>query len=211
MLSVCAEAGLGFDQRCDDTNQGAGKSTNGAEDYIIEGVGLSSGGYAVRYAEADHPAVADADVVAALNGNVALCDPAALIAPPQVGSPFNLETALFQACAPMLALSFEFDRKGLKRLGKADLLPQAGASSYLRANGEPSSANRWRIPEGFLWRRDGQPDSEFTAFLDLEEAIVCPINLVTMPGAEAAVTPTRIYLDVTMRLFGLGVDLPSEN
>jgi len=111
---------------------------------------------------------------------------------------------------PLMSLELEWDRKRYEKLGIIDLLPQAGAKSYLRANGQPSAENRYRIPEGYLWRRDGQPDSEFIARARLERPLVVPISLVTPPGGTVA-TPTAIYLPLIMRVFGLSVDLPSGN
>jgi hypothetical protein len=83
----------------------------------------------------------------------------------------------------------------------------------LRANGEPNNSNIYRIPEGYLWRRAGQPDSEFTANLTLQRALVVPINGIIpyVTGAAADAVPTTIWMEVTMRLFGLAVDLPSAN
>jgi hypothetical protein len=92
-------------------------------------------------------------------------------------------------------------------------MPCASAKSMLRANGNPENSNMYRIPEGYLWRRAGQPDSEFTANLTLQRALVVPINGIIpyVTGAAADAVPTTIWMEVTMRLFGLAVDLPSAN
>jgi len=78
----------------------------------------------------------------------------------------------------------------------------------LRANGVPENSNIYRIPEGYLWRRAGQPDSEFTANLTIQRQLVVPINgivpYVTGSGQAADALPTTIWMEVTMRLFGLG-------
>lgn len=192
-----------------ETNLAAGKSTNGSSDFVIEGVGFGCRGARIAFATDPGQAV-DADVVASLAGRAPLFDPGAIIAPPQVHSPFNLENGMFQALLGYLSLEFEWDRSRVEKLGVVDLLPQAGASSYLRANGEPASDNRYRIPEGYIWRRDGQPDSEFIARVRTNAAVVVPINIPTFPGGEPHV-PTRIDLEVTMRLFGLNLRLPSAN
>lgn len=192
-----------------ETNLAKGKSTNGSSDYVIEGVGFSCRGARVAFATDPAQAV-DADVVASLAGQRPLFDPGAVIAPPQVHSPFNLENGMFQALLGYLSLEFEWDRGRIEKLGVVDLLPQAGAASYLRANGEPSSDNRYRIPEGYIWRRDGQPDSEFVARVRMNSALVIPLNLSTFPGGAQHI-PTRIDLEVVMRLFGLNLRLPSAN
>lgn len=192
-----------------ETNLAAGKSTNGSSDFVIEGVGFGCRGARVAFAT-DPGQAADADVVAALAGQRPIFDPGSVIAPPQLHSPFNLENGMFQALLGYLSLEFEWDRSRVEKLGVVDLLPQAGAASYLRANGEPASDNRYRIPEGYIWRRDGQPDSEFIARVRTNAAVVVPLNLSTFPGGDQH-TPTRIDLEVTMRLFGLNLRLPSAN
>jgi hypothetical protein len=202
-----------------DTNQGDGSQTNGAQDFVIEGVGfyarsmrqLYAGGTGNLYGGTGKPV--DADVLASLNGDLPVYDPAAINMPPQAQSPFNLENGLFQALIDQISVDFLFDRKRTEKIGTVNAMPCASAKSMLRANGNPENANMYRIPEGYLWRRAGQPDSEFTANLTLQRAVVVPINGIIpyVTGASAASVPTTIWLEVTMRLFGLAVDLPSAN
>jgi len=199
-----------------ETNLAAGKSTNGAADMVIEGIGMSCRAMYTDY-EIDTSGlldniVTDPDVIAALDGEVALWDPAAVVVPPQVQSPANLEQGLFQGLLPLMSVEFEWDRKRTVKLGVCDLLPQGGAASYLRANGVPSSDNRYEIPEGYVWRRDGEPDGEFLAHVIVERPFVVPISLrssIDAPGTYH--TPANLYLDVTMRLYGLECQLPSAN
>lgn len=202
-----------------DTNQGEGSRTNGAEDFVIEGVGfycksarvLYAAGTGNLYAGTGKPV--DPDVLAALDGDVPIYDPAAINVPPQVQSPFNLENGMFQALIDNISVDFLFDRKRTEKIGTVNVMPCASAKSMLRANGNPENSNMYRIPEGYLWRRAGQPDSEFTANLTLQRQIVVPINGIIpyVTGAEADAVPTTIWLEVGMRLFGLAVDLPSAN
>jgi hypothetical protein len=204
-----------------DTNLGKASSTNGAEDFVIEGVGFHQRGVRCAYAPGTGNLYVgtgvptDADVVASLNGDIPTYDPAAINVPPQVQSPFNLENGILNALLPLISVSFLFDRKRTEKIGTVDVMPCTSAKSYLRANGEPSQNNMYRIPEGYLWRRDGQPDSEFTAQLNLERPLVVPLNgiipYVTGSGQLPSAAPTQIWLEVTMRLFGLAVDLPSAN
>jgi hypothetical protein len=213
--------GLGGQQTATeaDTNLGKPSSTNGAEDFVIEGVGFHSRGMSVAYAPGTGNLYAgpgkpvDPTVLSSLTGDVAVYDPAAINMPPQGQSPFNLENGILQALLPMISVSFLFDRKRTEKIGTVDVMPCTSAKSYLRANGEPSQNNMYRIPEGYLWRRDGQPDSEFTAQLNLEKDVVVPINgiLPYVTGATSPAAPTTIWIQVTMRLFGLAVDLPSAN
>jgi hypothetical protein len=210
---------LGFTRATEaDTNLAKGTSTNGAQDYIIEGVGLSCRGMRVEYDGADETQlvalVADSDVTAAVTGDRPIYDPAAILMPAQAQSPLNLENGLFQCLLGQASVDFLFDRSRVEKLGTLEMLPQAGASSYLRANGAPEAANKYRIPEGYIWRRDGESDCELSVSVTLQRAVVVPISLSALwAGADDGdyVTPSKIYLEVVMRLFGLGVQMPSGN
>jgi hypothetical protein len=81
------------------------------------------------------------------------------------------------------------------------------------ASGEPSTNDRYRIPEGYLWRREGQPDSEFVTRGTLTEPIAIPMLAVLSPAATTPllIYPTSIHLDIVMRLHGLSVKLPTRN
>lgn len=202
-----------------DTNQGEGSRTNGAQDFVIEGVGFYarscrvaySAGAGNLYAGTGKPV--DADVLSSLAGDLPVYDPAAINVPPQAQSPFNLENGMFQSLIDLISVDFLFDRKRTEKIGTVNVMPCASAKSMLRANGVPENSNVYRIPEGYLWRRAGQPDSEFTANLTLQRALVVPINGIIpyVTGAAGAAVPTTIWMEVTMRLFGLAVDLPSAN
>lgn len=220
--------GYGVGEQCDlggtavtrateaETNLAKGRSTNGAQDYVIEGIGFHNRGTRVLYSGASLAAVqalsADAGVLAAFTGDSAIFDPAALLVPPQAQSPFNLEQALFQSVIPYCSFDLLFDRKRVEKIGTMDLMPQAGAQSYLRANGSPESANRYKIPEGYLWRKDGLPDCELEANLQLQRDIIIPLNgCATWADPAVNIIPTTIWLEVVIRLYGLAVDLPSAN
>lgn len=202
-----------------DTNQGEGSRTNGAQDFVIEGVGFYARSVRAAYAAGQgnlYPGTGlpvDADVVSSLAGNLPVYDPAAINMPPQFQSPFNLENGPFQSLIDLISVDFLFDRKRTEKIGTVNVMPCASAKSMLRANGNPENSNMYRIPEGYLWRRAGQPDSEFTANLTLNRALVIPINGIIpyVTGGAADAFPTTIWLEVTMRLFGLAVDLPSAN
>lgn len=202
-----------------ETNLGKASSTNGAEDFVIEGVGFHAGAKRVAFAAGTGNLYVgtgvptDPTVLSSLTGDVPTWDPAAINMPPQVQSPFNNEDGVFQALLPKISVDFLFDRKRTEKIGTVDTMPCASAKSYLRANGNPDQHNVYRIPEGYLWRRDGQPDSEFSVTLTLQRDVVIPINgiLPYVTGAATPAAPTTIWVEVVMRLFGLAVDLPSAN
>jgi hypothetical protein len=204
-----------------DTNLSKSSTTNGAEDFIIEGMSASNRNIRISYAAADGgtPGAAsasdltDTDALNAVRAGVPIYDPGALYAPPQVMSPFNLESGLYRALAGHVSVEFAWDRGRIVKMGTLEQIPEGAANSYLRAVGEPSTNDRYRVPEGYLWRREGQPDCEFVVTGVLTEPIACPILNVATPSS---VTPTvsvlgLVMLDVVLRLHGLSVKLPSRN
>lgn len=201
----------------DDTNLSKARTTNGAEDFIIEGMSCSNRGVRINYHDGgsvgEFVPLADADVIGATVGQVPIYDPGALYTPPQVQSPFNLENGLFRALAPLVSVEFEWDRTKVVKIGTLEQLPEGAANSYLRASGEPSTNDRYRIPEGYLWRREGQPDSEFITRGRLNEPLCVPVLSVALPNSvtPAVATIGRVLLDVVVRLHGLSVKLPSRN
>jgi len=201
-----------------ETNQAKGSSTNGAQDYVIEGVGLSCRAMRVEFNGTNETYLdalaSDPDVQNAFVGNGPIYDPAVIVAPAQMQSPANLENGMFQSLLGLSSVDFLFDRKRVEKIGTLEMLPQAGAASYLRANGAPEACNRYKIPEGYLWRRDGEPDCELTVTVILQRPLVVPISLATLWGGANEgdfIAPDKIYLELVMRLFGLGIDLPSQN
>jgi len=203
-----------------DTNLSKARTTNGAEDFVIEGISASCRSTRISYAAGDGGAsatagsdIADSDVTLAFNGRAPILDPASLYAPPQVHSPFNLENALYRALSPLIAVEFEWDRNKVVKIGTLEQIPEGGANTYLRASGEPSTNDRYRVPEGYLWRREGQPDSEFITRGTVTEPVCVPILSVSLPSSvtPAVATIGRVWLDVLIRLHGLSVKIPSRN
>jgi len=219
--------GFGNTYNCtdDDTNQTDSNNTNGGEDFIIEG--MSATARSVRQLYPSNQALnalTDPDVLnwyrgivtAQANVPAAGLDPAALGTPPQESSPYNLESVLFSAVSPHISLNFQFDRKKVEYIGTLDEFPEGGGKSYLRSNGEPRTDNRYRIPEGYIWRRKGQKDSDFNVIGTLQRPIIVPISLVPLLGTAGSETPTivvpqRIVLDIKLRAHGLSLDFPSQN
>lgn len=197
-----------------DTNISKPRTTNGAEDFVIEGMSASCRNTRLVYAAGSLPAaITDPNVVAALSGLESMLDPGSLVSPPQVNSPFNLEQVLYRAIAPHIAVEFEWDRSKVVKMGTLEQIPEGGANSYLRTSGVPSTDDRYRIPEGYLWRREGQPDCEFITRATLVENVVVPLLNIQLPSAVTLVTvaASQVYIDCVLRLHGLSVKLPTRN
>lgn len=201
-----------------DTNVSKARTTNGAEDFVIEGMSATCRNTRVQYdtlGTALPSGFTDVNVIFGMNGLISMLDPGSLVTPPQVNSPFNLEQALYRAISPHIAVEFEWDRQRVVKMGTLEQIPEGAANSYLRASGEPSTNDRYRIPEGYLWRREGQPDSEFIVRGNLVEPVIVPLLNITLPtsstGTQTARPPAFVYLDVVLRLHGLSVKLPSRN
>lgn len=197
-----------------DTNLSKGRRTNGVEDFVIEAISFTHKSTRV----ANPPSVAagqtpaDIDALAAFRGEAVIYDPASIACPIQCFSPFNGEDVFFEALKPQMSVEFEWDRRRVEKVGTADAIPEGGAKSLLRASGEPINGNRYKIPEGYLWRRQGEPDSEFVARVVLVEAVVIPISLSALGGQTSTLTkPDKIYVDLSMRLHGLSLNVPSAN
>lgn len=211
----------------DDTNLLKAKSTNGSEDFVIEGISVTGMGVRVKWAvPATPPPIADPDVLAAYYGiqgtpgaaanPPGFADPGAIASPPQMDSPFLLENTLLRAVLPFTDIVFTWDDQRTEKVGTLDEMPEGGAKSFLKANGDPRNDNRYRIPEGYLWRREGQPDCNFTAVATLDKAIVIPITAVALYGvtpsqAAPSQVPIQIALDIVMRVHGLALRTPSNN
>jgi len=199
-----------------DTNQSNARNTNGIEDFVIESISASCSGVRCEYAATDTQVVAlgltDDDVIAAFRGQREIVDPGNLIAPPQATSPFNLESAMYEGLKPNAALEFQWDRTGIIPVGTLDQVPEGGAKSYLRASGVPDTANRYRVPEGYAWRAKSRPDGDFVARVTITDAVVVPLNLVPPAGVGGTNSvPTFLYLDVELRVHGLGLSQIGQN
>jgi hypothetical protein len=197
-----------------DTNISKARTTNGAEDFVIEGMSASCRSLRYNIAIPVAAIITDPNVIGALSASSPIYDPAALYVPPQLQSPFNLMNGVFRSLAPYVAITFEWDRRRIEKIGTLEQLPEGGANSYLMASGEPSTNDRYRIPEGYIWRREGEPDSEFVVRGVLTDVIAIPLLQPAVPttGTVATIpTPVSAFIDVVLRLHGLSVKLPSRN
>lgn len=197
-----------------DTNQGDGRNTNGAMDFCIESVSCSSAGIRPAYTAAQAAAVGvtNATVLAAYQGQVQICDPGTLMAPPQAWSPFNLEDAMFEQLKSVSAVRFQWDRGGFIGIGTLDQVPEGAARSLLRASGDPRVDNRYKIEEGYAWRRKSKTDADFVTNVKVMNEVVCPINLVALGGQGAVATmPTYLFQDIIFRVHGMGLSTLGQN
>ena len=193
-----------------DTNLSKPRQTNGVEDMVIEGISATCKSARVQYTTTIFTGT-DPDDIAAFLGTRPIYDPAALDSPPQLWSPINGEMVLYEALKPQCSIEFEWDRRRVEKIGTLDEIPEGGAKSFLRASGDPRTDNRYRIPEGYLWRREGQPDSEFITRGRITEAVVVPISLIATQGGATLQLPLNLFVDITIRLHGLALSLPSAN
>lgn len=195
----------------DDTNLSTARHTNGNEDFVIEGISMTCRNLRGAYPEDTYTGT-DPDVVNAYVGKAVMYDPAAIAFPPQLMSPFNLESTLWTAIAPLISIDFQWDRTDSIKIGTADEIPEGGAKSFLRAVGDPRNDNRYRVPEGYLWRKQGDPGAEFVVVGTLREACVLPVSFVGIMGSDTVETTlTDLFCDITARLHGLALSYPSGN
>ncbi len=199
-----------------DTNISRARRTIGATDFCIEAISAMKKDFRILYPAADvTEANADVDVQQAYLGQAAIYDPGALMAPIQCMSPFNLEDALFEAIKTAVQVEFEWDRKNVKKIGTLDEIPEGAAKSFLKSSGDPRNDNRFRVPEGYLWARDTQPGCEFICRLTTVQPVVIPITLLAgLQGVAAQAAdlpvPTRLIMNVTVRLHGAAVGFPGN-
>lgn len=208
-----------------DTNVSKGRQTNGVESFVIESMSSSFKDVRVRYVGTTGVpipggatvAFTDPATIAAYAGLGIIIDPGSLMSPPQVNSPFNLELPMGEACKPSIAIEFEWDRSRIIKIGTLDEIPEGGAKSFLKASGNPDTSDRYRCPEGYIWERQGLPDSEFIVRGTLADDIVMPFNTIGLGGAAAPTNAggsnlvTNFFVDIVLRLHGLAVSYPSRN
>lgn len=205
----------------DDTTLSTGRRTNASEDFVIEGISATHRSTRIGYAPASitNSGFVDPDVVAALsaapnsNGPV-IYDPTALYVPAVIQSPVNLESALWEALKPHVFLEMVWGNKRTEQIGTLDEIPEGAAKSLLKASGVPSVDNRFKVPEGYLWRGNNSTDQDFIVRATLARAVVVPFAQAVFPSANIAAAgqaPTYLAMDVKMRLHGVAFAYPSRN
>lgn len=201
-----------------DTSLTKGSRTTASADLSIEWITMHPRSIKVQYAAASLSALlpaATTELTAALLGAAPIVDPFSMAVPSAVGSSATLQHVLYGAVAPCLTCRFEWDNADrTEKMGTCDQFVEGGGASYLYANGEPSVNNRFRIPEGFLWAREGQPASELQVICTLQNDIVIPYTPVAnLLGAPPAAPPTMnaVYVEIMMRLGGMLLRVPGSN
>jgi len=201
-----------------DTMLTKGSRTTASNDIVIEWIAMAPRAIKCQYlpgnvGQFDAAATPNASVVRALTGgDAAVIDPFGRIVPVDVGASATLQHVLYQAVAPFMSCRFEWDNADrTEKMGTCDQFTQGGGASYLNANGEPSVANRFRIPEGFLWARESQPASELIVNVRLENDVVIPFGQVVSPIDGTWPPLQAMYVEIQMRLGGLACRVPGSN
>src|SRR5512136_562177 len=116
------------------------------------------------------------------------------------------------AIAPFLTCRFEWDNADrTEKMGTVDQFTQGGGASFLHANGNPDVANRFRVPEGFIWAREGQPASEMQVVCTLQDDVVVPYTPVAGPLTGTRTPLVAAWCEIVMRVGGLLVRVPGSN
>ena len=192
-----------------ETNLQKSGSTDGARDMAIEGLTYQACGTIVKYYETDEQitgfgtAPTNEQVLAALRGQAVICDPFGLVTPPQLQSPYLLEDAVFQQLLKLSTIELQLDTSRPYKLGGADLCPASAGTSYLHGSNGHSAT--YSFPEGILWQRDGQADSDLKVQVELHRDVVVPLSLPTFPGGANPQTLRSVYIQTRLRLHGVSV------
>jgi hypothetical protein len=201
-----------------DTNISKSKQTNGAATFVIEGLSAHCRGmYAKDQAlsptgVAPFPPTSDPDVAAAIAGKRIVADPGSIFLVPQQYSPFNLENVLMQAIAGSMSLDITWDEDRFERIGTLFYTPQGGGGSELRSHGIPLSTNVAKVPEGYVWARQGVEDSELVVRGTLQNSVIVPITLNDDPDDDTKIcAPSNLYMDLVLKLHGFEFKYPSRN
>jgi hypothetical protein len=190
--------------------------TTASADLSIEWITAHARGIKLKYATsagftANPPAAGD-PVGGMLTGFTPLVDPFANVLPADLGSSATLEHVMYHALAPNLTLRLEWDNADRsEKLGTMDQFAEGGGASFLRANGNPDVNNRYRIPEGFLWGREGQPASNLQGVCQLQSDVVVPIKPVAAPLDGSFPVLNNVWVEILLRVGGLLLRVPGSN
>lgn len=204
-----------------DTSLTTGGRTTASADLSIEWITMGPRAIKVQYAPAaavplfpDFVATVNPEkaVMMALSGQAPMVDPFGNIIPSDIGSSATLQHVLYQAVAPHLTCKFEWDNADrTEKMGTCEQFVEGGGASYLNSNGEPSVNNRFRIPEGFLWAREGQPASQLQVVCKLETDVVIPFAPVASKLAAGFPAMEAAYVEIKLRLGGMLLRVPGSN
>ena len=196
-----------------DTNQIKGFETNAGEDVCIEAVSASARPFIPLYSDATLAGkVTDSVLKEVLKtGSGVLADPGCILSAPQLNSPFNLENAIYEALAPHVSMKVEFGRNSTEYLCELGNIPEGIGRSYLRSHGEPTTNNRFRIPEGIQWLGESGSDSEMVIRGEVAKDVIIPISAIANVVFTTPILPEKILLPVQLRLHGATFSFPSKN
>lgn len=196
-----------------DTNLATPSETNN-EDMVIEGFSATAKGVC-GIIPSSLTSGMDSSVLATLSGYNSWFDPGAHVQGPEVASPLALQETLWELIKPKVSVRTLWDLKDTDNLGVLSEFPEGGGKAYLRANGEPSTSNILRIPEGYVWRRTNDTrDKLFTLTLTLEEPAVCLITetpTYAPIAPENPLIPSAYAIDFMVRAHGTAFYNPSTN
>lgn len=207
-----------------DTNVSARKSTNGAEDFCFEGMSVARKGLRFVFLPeqfADGASLAWLDgVPTGTNlqnaGGVVHDASAAGALTGSLEAGFHQEDAVYPYLWPDLTFNAQWNRKRLELIGTGAHLAQGGGASWLRSHGLGTTDNRLSIPEGYIWRRDGQTDSDLgvVARLESDVSVIYSLPAVLLsedPDVFGLVRPYYVLAGFQVRLHGISFDYPSGN
>lgn len=201
-----------------DTNLGEANHTNGATDFVIEGIGIGVRDCRAAYTAEERAKLTTSEneaVIAALSGMAPMVDPAGIWTPPQFGSPFNTEVPFWHGLSGLVTVVLNFDNgRPIFELGCANQFPDASGNSQMRASGMPLAGNAFPLPDGYQWNHEGDKKGQSSMVLQgkLAEDVVIPINLPVNPASDTeAVLPTGFYVSVRATLYGAEFEAPNEN
>lgn len=173
-----------------ETNQATAARTND-EDFAVEGISATSVGVIAEYDDNVDSTVTDAISKAwssaLVDGTAVIDDPGSNVLPPETSSPLTLRDFLFSTLGPKCSFREEWNRKQGDYIGTLDEFPEGGGKPYLLANGQPSTFNYFRLPEGLQWLREGHAE-------DTLLNLICTLNrtalvIATEPLSFAGTDP----------------------
>ena len=206
-----------------ETSLTTGRRTTASADLAIEWITMAPRAIKASFVEVAAPnpqfpdfvvaaMAANDPVLGALRGQVALVDPFARALAPEIGASATLQHVLYHAVAPHMTCRFEWDNADrTEKMGTCDQFSQGGGAAYLNANGEPSQQNRYRIPEGFVWGREGQPTSDLTVICELRNDVVIPYTPPASPLSTGFPDMVNAWVEIRMSVGGLLLRVPGSN
>jgi hypothetical protein len=203
-----------------DTNLAKATSTNGAFDFVIEQIAIHAKHALLKYEGITSQAVLsfiaagqtiDADLLKALQGEGDVFDPTAIATPQQLASPFFAQNVLWSAIKNHGSLAITFDSSNYRTLGVLANFA-LGAEGHPPQNDSPPPEDLGtEIPEGLLWAKDGETDSDLGVRIQIHRPVIVPISTIVAPGTGRNACPLRIWLPLVVTLRGLEMGLPSSN